>query len=323
MKKKDLAFNAVMFDMDNVLVDTRKSYLEAIRWTVEIYLTEGNVPLFSPNLPSEPGLLTAQDVENFKLLGGFNDDWDCCYGLLTYLLSLPVKKRTMKDLLKAKNIPKFSKTVEKYPLRVSGIVSMLGRNSAVKIEKIRRIFQEIYLGKELFKVSEGKIANYWNKRGLIHSERLIFKRSVLERIKAEGVSLGIATGRSRLEAIYAIKHFGILDLFDALTPMNEVKKEEEKQKKSLRKPHPFSLLKTAEKIGGDDGRFLYVGDLPDDVLATNSAKKNITIESVGFLAMAKKSKPTLKAMQAAEPDHIIYRASDLIHIVKRGKAPSS
>ena len=44
-------FDAVLFDIDNVLVDTRRSYLEAIRYTVEIFLTHGDVP-FSVNLPA-------------------------------------------------------------------------------------------------------------------------------------------------------------------------------------------------------------------------------------------------------------------------------
>jgi len=42
-KVKGPAYDVVIFDIDNVLVDTRRSYLEAIRWTVELYLTEGSV----------------------------------------------------------------------------------------------------------------------------------------------------------------------------------------------------------------------------------------------------------------------------------------
>ena len=85
-------FDAFIFDIDNVLIDTRKSYLESIIKTVEVYLTYGQIPFFSAGKgkPRKP-LLTLEDIEEFKLLGGFNDDWDCSYGLLVYLLSLPVK----------------------------------------------------------------------------------------------------------------------------------------------------------------------------------------------------------------------------------------
>ena len=76
---KPLAYDAVIFDVDNVLVDTRTSYLDAIRWTVQIFLTAGKVPaVVPPTKSSVPTLLTEKDVETFKHLGGFNDDWDSC-----------------------------------------------------------------------------------------------------------------------------------------------------------------------------------------------------------------------------------------------------
>src|SRR3989339_2149460 len=73
--------DAIIFDIDNVLVDTRQSYLEAIRIAVELYLTHGPIPFFSRSAGGKfPSLLTPEDVDQFKLLGGFNDDWECCYG---------------------------------------------------------------------------------------------------------------------------------------------------------------------------------------------------------------------------------------------------
>ena len=143
--------DAIIFDVDNVLVDTRQSYLEAIRNTVELYLTHGPIPFFSRSAGGKfPSLLTPEDVDQFKLLGGLNDDWDCCYGLLVYLLSLPVKNRTLEALKKSVAIEKFAKSVKQRPLRVSGITALFGRPTTVTIEKVARIFQEIYLGKDIF-----------------------------------------------------------------------------------------------------------------------------------------------------------------------------
>src|SRR3989338_1960919 len=105
MKTPKSGVDAVIFDIDNVLIDTRKSYLDAIRWAIQIYLTHGSVPLFHRGHFSKSSLLlTAHDVDRFKLLGGFNDDWDCCYGMLIYLLSLPVGKRTLEELRREINI---------------------------------------------------------------------------------------------------------------------------------------------------------------------------------------------------------------------------
>ena len=65
---------AVIFDIDGVIADTRRSYLESIRYTTQVYLTRV--------LGFRQGglLLSLKDVELFKMLGGFNNDWDCVRG---------------------------------------------------------------------------------------------------------------------------------------------------------------------------------------------------------------------------------------------------
>ncbi|MBI3306853.1 MAG: HAD hydrolase-like protein [Candidatus Omnitrophica bacterium] len=317
MKSKPPAFNAVIFDIDNVLIDTRHSYLEAIRRTVEIYLTTGSIPFFLPGRRAGSLLLSERDVNQFKLLGGFNDDWDCCHGLLIYLTTLPVKERTMDHLKKVMNISAFCNRITQRPVRTSGIAAILGRPQTVKIEKIARIFQEIYLGKNLFKLVERKNPVYWTKRGLINREKLIFRKATLEKLKSLGVRLGIATGRPRFEATYALKHFGILDFFDAITTIDEVKRAEQEMKQSLRKPHPFSLIETAKMLGHGK-RVLYVGDLPDDILAAHQSKPIVNIRSVAFPDFTSHPEETLKELKKLKPDFVLRKASDLPKLVMKG-----
>ncbi len=308
--------DAIIFDIDNVLVDTRLSYLEAIRNTVELYLTHGPIPFFSRSAGGKfPSLLTPEDVDQFKLLGGLNDDWDCCYGLLVYLLSLPVKNRTLEALKKSIAIEKFAKSIKQRPLRVSGITALFGRPTTVTIEKVARIFQEIYLGKDIFPRVTMNRMRYWKKRGLIHREKLVFKRPILEKLKSHGLKLGIATGRPLYEASHALKHFGIADLFDAMTTMDDVKKEEREKKESLRKPHPFSILRTAQALGAKK-KFLYVGDLPDDVLAANRAKASLSIRSVAFPMLAANPFQAAKELASVKPDFLIKTPADLCRLLK-------
>lgn len=315
-KTKIEPFDAVIFDIDNVLIDTRESYLEAIRWTIDIFLTDGRVPFFSPSQKMKsPYLISKNDVHNFKLLGGFNDDWDCCYGLLVYLLNLKVKTPTADALKAAINIPAFVKKVKTRPLGVNGIVKMLGRPSAVKIESIENVFQEVYLGKKIYELLNHQKAIHWKKKGLIEKEKLIFRKSTLKKLKEMGVPLGIATGRPRYEALYALKNFEVIEYFDVMTTIDEVRLAEKKAQCSLRKPHPFSVVETAKKIGADH-RFVYVGDLPDDVIAAKKAKKDIDIHAIGFPAYAENEKDALKALQTAEPDFILGQPSDLPKLIK-------
>lgn len=308
---KKPAFDAVIFDIDNVLIDTRRSYLDAIRWTVEIYLTSGTIPFFLPSSKRKRlTLLTPGDVTEFKMLGGFNDDWDCCYGILLYLTTLPVKQRTIDHLKKVADIHKFAQSVKRRPLKVSGITKRLGRPRALKIEKIARIFQEVYLGKDFFKIVERKTPQYWKRRGLIYREKLIFRKSTLHKLKNMGVQLGIATGRSYFETIFALKRFDVLDYFNSITTMDEVKRAEYQMKQSLRKPHPYSLLTTAKKMGLHK-RFLYVGDLPDDILAAKAARPLIKIRSAAFPWYAPDVKTALKEIEKVRPDFILRKPSDL------------
>ncbi len=312
---RDLLFGGVVFDIDNVLVDTRKSYLDTIRWTVDLFLTEGQVPFFqSPRQSAKHHVLSIKDVAEFKLLGGFNDDWDCCYGLLIYLLTLPVKGHTLTDLAKAIDIRAFAKSFRTRPLGVSGIVKKLGTHPYVTIERISRIFQEVYLGRDLFEKVEGRTSLYWQKSGLIRKEKLIFRDSTLKRLKDLGIKLGITTGRSRFEAVYALRRFGVMHYFDAITTMNEVRDAEVKARQSLRKPHPYSLIETVRKLGTSKP-VLYIGDLPDDVLTANRSKSKCEVHSVGFPRLSSSEKETRTAMEKLHVDFLLEKPSDLLPLV--------
>ena len=232
-------FDVILFDIDNVLVDTRASYLAAIQKTVEIYL-------------NRPGVITAKDIDQFKLLGGFNDDWDSCYGIITFLeTAIQGKPIRFGDHRSQRlSISELGGIFPERPLGVSGLLKHLEtiyeRVEKPSFDKIIRIFQEVYLGKKLF----DKKCLYWDKAGLIEKEKLIFKKSLLKKILKKVTRFGIVTGRNQFEARYALKRFGIEKLFDVLITIDEVKKAEKKTGKILRKPHPWPILEAARRTGG-------------------------------------------------------------------------
>lgn len=301
---------AVLFDIDNVLIDTRRSYLDAIRWCVDIFLSGGKVPHYQPEKKTRsPHLLSLNDVCNFKLLGGFNDDWDCCYAMLVYLMQLPVKHKTIHALREAKDFAGLVKEIKERPLRMAGISKKFKRHPAITIEKISRIFQEIYLGPDLFEKQEKKAPVYWKKRGLIYMEKLIFKEEIFAKLKNAGIKLGIATGRPRFEAEFVLKRFGVMKYFDAMTTMDEVKKAEAHAGKSLRKPHPYSLLATAKHLNVHEG-LLYIGDLPDDMLAA----KQGGLKAASFPWYSADSKEAMSEMSKTKPDFLLKKPKHLLKL---------
>src|SRR5215472_14812567 len=63
--------DAALFDVDGVLIDTRRSYRLAVAHGAEHIVREVNGLRQAPSL-----MVRAEDVAQFKLAGGFNSDWD-------------------------------------------------------------------------------------------------------------------------------------------------------------------------------------------------------------------------------------------------------
>ena len=100
----------------------------------------------------------------------------------------------------------------------------------------------------------------------------------LTQLKRSAKKLGIVTGRNRHEAYMALKRFKINHLFDAVHTLDDTPP-------GKKKPHPYGLLQIAKKFG-NDLCYLYIGDLPDDILAAVRASKKLNIQGCGFTAAA-------------------------------------
>jgi len=62
-------------------------------------------------------------------------------------------------------------------------------------------------------------------------------------------------------------------------------------------------LKVAQSLG-KKLRYLYVGDLPDDILAAKQAKKKIKISSCGFLAVSIAPKEMKRELKKVGADYL-------------------
>ena len=134
--------------------------------------------------------------------------------------------------------------------------------------------------------------------GLIDDETLMIEPETLEKL-AQRYRLGIATGRPRSEAEYALRRLKIASHFEALVTHDDVVAAG-----AQGKPDPWSLLEAARRIQPQPRRCAYIGDTPDDIRAAKKAHETISFMAIGVLAAA--------ANRAALRDHFEQCQADVI-----------
>jgi len=335
----------LIFDMDGVLVDVSNSYRETIAQTIRIYFDE----CFGIKLKP----ITKADISLFKSAGGFNNDWNLTSGFLLYLLSLsgipssPKKKKFsnihdtvsyLKDkfskckpdivrLPHKKDLYDFLKMVKSFGGGLNGIQRALEDSwdgwvyrmgDLDKENLVKRIFQEVYLGRQFISYYHLEPLFYKGK-GLYLNERLLIPRRILSLLRKR-LRMGIASGRPRFEAEVALKRFGLLSYFDSMVTLDECLEEEGRIFRSAgkrvkrSKPHPYSILRAIQEIGLPNPRCGYIGDVVDDMVAANAAKKEFRLLAIGFLSDRSKLKAFKESLFRAGADLILRSPDELLHL---------
>jgi phosphoglycolate phosphatase-like HAD superfamily hydrolase len=121
----------------------------------------------------------------------------------------------------------------------------------------RDVFQEWYLGDELYTETYGHSPAQAGKPGCIHFGQPLLPveqiRGTLESLRQHGYVLGFATGRVHQEAVYPLKMYGLLEYFDEqrISTYDYVERAEawlraHGDQTLLSKPHPFPFLVAAD-----------------------------------------------------------------------------
>jgi FMN phosphatase YigB (HAD superfamily) len=173
---------------------------------------------------------------------------------------------------------------------------------------IKQIFQEIYLGEDLFKSTYNLAPQMYRGEGYILREKILIDRQILETLAKENV-LAIATGRPRAEADYPLEHFNLKDFFKIIYSLDDCIGEEKRILKdtgkavSLSKPDPFMLDRIAETIGMTFDEYYYVGDMPDDMLAAKRSRPGF--KAIGLLVSAPDRENLKRELSRAGADDIV------------------
>jgi HAD superfamily phosphatase len=325
--------NLIVFDMDGVIVDVSASYRDVVRRTTQLFFNPARA---SESLP-EP-LFALSDLAAVKQSGGLNNDWDLTFVVINLLFTLvdALKVHESRDpwtryrqTMRQCNVHRLAGFLESTDNPLKSLLNQWGKQENPFIAGlysgdvgsgniIKQIFQEIYLGPQLFKSTYQMEPEIYRDEGYILRERLLLDRSIIEEISRENV-LAIATGRPRSEAEYPLQHFRLGQFFPLVLTLDDCVREEKRilteegRAVSLSKPDPFMLDTIAESYRKAVNAFFYIGDMPDDMLA--AARSRFGFKSIGILILAPDKSSLKENLQRAGADYIVEDFESLKNII--------
>lgn len=249
--------DAVVLDIDGVLVDVSDSYRRAIIETVSHVHAES---------------VSQDTVQLFKEAGGFNNDWELTDALALYVLA----RREGLD----HSIETFTNAIDATGGGLEAAQTVISESlppaarervfAAWDPDHHRAIFQQLYLGSERYRDLEGAEPAL-ETAGLIENETVLLAE---ETIAALDVPLGILTGRPAPEASIALDRVGLSIDPEHCFTMDDW---------DGTKPDPDALVTLGRRFDADT--IAFVGDTMDDMrtaVNANSADER-TYLGIGVL----------------------------------------
>lgn len=194
----------------------------------------------------------------------------------------------------------------------------------------RHVFQEWYLGDDRYRQVEGKAPATPGKTGFLHQEIPLAEpkeiRRVLDGLRAEGIVLGLGTGRPAIETEVPLTALGLYDAFEPeriVTADDVIQAEQAHPEHApLGKPQPYTYLKgyfgrstaDAEVLtadlplpGGEE--VLIVGDSVADLLAARKMGCKFAATLTGLTGEAARTK-----FEELGADYIVRDVTELARV---------
>ncbi len=241
---------AVIFDVDGVLLDARASYHavaeEAARRAVAEVLGK----------PCAAPFDREREVAAFKAAGRFNDDWEMTRGIA---LLLHLRQRG-----EAPELARFLAAAR--GRGIAGLAEAFPELAArYPPERVARLCGALYGGRshcrELFGFEAHDAIPDAPERGLWEREQLLADRALLERV-AKRFQIALYTGRNPGEAALALVRC------ELHVPQRHCWVADGRP----RKPDPQGLLWLCSELVRSGGEALFVGDTADDQAAAREAR---------------------------------------------------
>lgn len=254
--------DAVIFDVDGVLVDVRGSFLDAVKRAVQHAVVEES------GARDDAPLVDDDVIATFKRAGGFNNDWDLAHALALWYLE------------RARGAPSTATIRERAgdpaaAARVS-LRARAARMSRPAYEDVKSLMLELYWGSSEARRSFGVRPRLDVRDPLIARERVLLRSETLDALGALGVArFGVLTGRLRVEWEAIRERVPLPAGTPALTDEDG------------RKPDPLLLRRLVERVGAR--RPCYVGDVMDDWRLVAAYNARFAEQALGVLVASEEA----------------------------------
>ncbi len=337
--KPRLTIDALVFSVNDVLVDVSLSYREVVRETVQLYL-ERTIGL----PPSKESLLTSEEVTLVQKVGHFTSYVDLASAFIIYFIELlpPVPIPTFPSkfhvpaliaylqlaggrlhigidkLREQKDIPQLAQDIAAAGGGIDGANAALQKENRhllvdtgdiTKGNLVGRIFQELYLGADLFERIYEQPAVLIQSTGYIEHESLLIDLDILAQIN-DKVPLGAVTDRSRIEVKKLFKTKEIDQYFQSVVSADDVR-----EAKAKPIPDPWSLLEAARRLNPTPARTAYVGANPGDIQAAKAANQTVPFTAIGCLIGAHNKEAMRQEFEEAKADIILGHPNHLKELI--------
>jgi len=331
--KKDKAQQLIVFDMDGVLIDVAASYRDVVRQTARLFLQPAPSSFRLPD-----PLFSLADLAAVKQGGGLNNDWELTYFVLGLLFTLVEKPKIdaaapgwegydrevggcgidrLVQFLRTAKTP-LQTLLKDRKDRIDPFVRKFSDGEVGNGNVIKQIFQEVYLGADLFTAAYGMPPRLYKGRGYIYREVLTADRALLAKLHRSHL-LAIATGRPKNEADFALDRQDLRACFDRVYTLDDCLQEEKRileqegRRVALSKPEPYMLDAIAASVEPRPIVAYYVGDMPDDMRA--AARSRFGFVGIGFISSAPDRQLLRRELLRAGADYIVEDLAEVAEIV--------
>jgi phosphoglycolate phosphatase-like HAD superfamily hydrolase len=158
-----------------------------------------------------------------------------------------------------------------------------------KPDLLKRLFEETYLGKKLYKQVYDQSPFFNFDASLIDIEDFIPTKATLELLRKKFGTFGIYSGRPRSQGMYILEKYGYIGYFNEKESvfLGDLLNSDDEMEK-LGKPDPTLFIELIEKTIQDGARVAYVGDGIADAIMIEKAKKE-GLENLSFLGVMSSS----------------------------------